>query len=324
MPNEITSCPIWGNPHPATGYYSPGQGICEVTGSPRAGGGYLLPYGFKDEIDDFTASLSLKQKAMLTTWLIDQRTHGASKPRITEEIIEYTKIMSPLPVHERSDRLLRFIASQMETVATSVVIDQETHPAYTWSESINWDEVVYLLNYLAEMRWIQGQRTGDGRLYGGLTVDGHSRIAERQVNVDSSQAFVAMWFDDSMTAVSRDGIEPGIRDAGYDPLIINRKEHISKIDDEIIAEIRRSRFVMADFTHGDKGPRGGVYYEAGFAHGLDIPVIFTCRKDCFSNLHFDTNHYNHIDWSTPEELHEKLKNRILAVIGEGPKAHRKA
>ena len=65
-----------------------------------------------------------------------------------------------------------------------------------------------------------------------------------------------------------------------------------------------------------------MYYEAGFAHGLDLPVIFTCRDDAVETLHFDTNHYSHIVWSDPMDLREKLKNRILAVIGEGPEAHR--
>ena len=129
-----------------------------------------------------------------------------------------------------------------------------------------------------------------------------------------------MWFDDSMKDAYENGIKLGIEDAGYNPLPINRKEHINKIDDEIIAEIRRSRFVVADFTHGDTGARGGVYYEAGFAHGLNIPVIFTCRKDVLEDIHFDTRQYNHIPWE-PEKLVEfrkALADRISAVIGDGP------
>ncbi len=114
------------------------------------------------------------------------------------------------------------------------------------------------------------------------------------------------------------GIKPAIEGTGYKPLRIDQKEHVNKIDDEIIAELRRSRFVVADFTHGEDGARGGVYYEAGFAHGLERPVFFTCRKDKMKTLHFDTNHFNHIVWTDPADLREKLKNRILAVIGEGP------
>ncbi len=135
---------------------------------------------------------------------------------------------------------------------------------------------------------------------------------------DSSQSFIAMWFHESMAEAFEKGIKPAVEDAGYEPLRIDRKEHINKIDDEIIAEIRRSRFLVADFTHGEDGARGGVYYEAGFAHGLGIPVIFTCREDAVDTLHFDTNHYNHIVWSTPEELRERLRNRIRANIDNVP------
>ena len=157
-----------------------------------------------------------------------------------------------------------------------------------------------------------------GGFVGTVTVDGYGRIAEQVANIDSSQAFVAMWFDDSMNESFETGIKSAIEDAGYNPLRIDRKDHINKIDDEIIAELRRSRFVVADFTDGVGGARGGVYYEAGFAHGLNLPVIFTCRTDAVESLHFDTNHYSHIVWSTPAELREKLKTRILAVIGQGP------
>lgn len=127
-----------------------------------------------------------------------------------------------------------------------------------------------------------------------------------------------MWFDDTMASTYADGIEPSVRAAGYEPLRIDRKHHINKIEDEIIAEIRRSKFLVADFTHGEDGARGSVYYEAGFAHGLNIPVFLTCRKDFIKTLHFDISHYVHIAWSDPADLGEQLKNRILAILGAGP------
>ncbi len=152
-----------------------------------------------------------------------------------------------------------------------------------------------------------------------LAVRGWLALEELEYPVTvSSQAFVAMWFDDAMTTAWRDGIQPTIEDAGYEARRIDQKEHVNKIDDEIIAEIRRSRFIVADFTHGDDGPRGGVYYEAGFAHELGIPVIFTCRKDALEQVHFDTHQYNHIVWDTPEELRRRLATRIAAVGGDGP------
>ena len=123
-----------------------------------------------------------------------------------------------------------------------------------------------------------------------------------------------MWFDEQMHSVWEKGFHPAIEAAGYRPRRIDRKEHVNKICDEIIAEIRRSRFVVADFS----GQRGGVYYEAGYASGRDIPVIWTCREDDFEKVHFDIRQYNSIVWVTPEELAQRLQVRIEAVIGDGP------
>ena len=57
-----------------------------------------------------------------------------------------------------------------------------------------------------------------------------------------------MWFNTSMNDAYEEGIALAIEDAGYKPVRIDRKDHNNKIDDEIIAEIRRSRFLVADFT----------------------------------------------------------------------------
>lgn len=83
-------------------------------------------------------------------------------------------------------------------------------------------------------------------------------------------------------------------------------------------DIRDGECHDSEEDHRLLGARGGVYYEAEFAYGLNIPVIFLCRNDALATLHFDTNHFNHIVWTTPEELRIKLKTRILAIIGEGP------
>jgi hypothetical protein len=72
--------------------------------------------------------------------------------------------------------------------------------------------------------------------------------------------------------------------------------------------------VVADFT----GHRGGVYYEAGYAAGRGLPIVWTCRRDDINNLHFDIRQYNCIDWTEPSELAKRLRVRIEAVLGDGP------
>ena len=140
-----------------------------------------------------------------------------------------------------------------------------------------------------------------------------------------------MWFGDEMTTIYDMAIHPAIEAAGYSPMRIDRTEHNNKIDDQIISEIRRSKFLIADFTsyevttkNDDGGsenhyiPRGGVYYEAGFAKGLGKDVIWTCRKDQHEKLHFDIRQYNNILWESQGELKERLQVRIEATLGEGP------
>lgn len=145
----------------------------------------------------------------------------------------------------------------------------------------------------------------------GIFAGGYSRLDEvqRAVPGRGTQCFVAMWFHESMDRAYHEGIKLGIERAGGVALRMKELEHNGRIDDRLIAEIRRSRLVVADFT----GHRRAVYFEAGFAEGLGIPVIWTCRKDKLKGAAFDTRQYNHIDWTTSEELATRLEARIRAT-----------
>lgn len=145
-----------------------------------------------------------------------------------------------------------------------------------------------------------------------LSMEGWRRVrpAPRPGGIPG-RCFVAMWFDDSMNEVFELGISKAVTDSGFPPPIrIDRKEHNNQITDEIVAAIRDAEFVIADFT----GNRGGVYYEAGFARGLGRPVIYCCKDSDFEDRHFDTRLINHINWSGPADLRQKLANRIKATI----------
>jgi nucleoside 2-deoxyribosyltransferase len=119
-----------------------------------------------------------------------------------------------------------------------------------------------------------------------------------------------MWFDEQLKDAYENGLKSAIEDAGYDPIRVDMAQFNERIDDRIIAEIRRSRFLVADVT----GRRPAVYFEAGFAMGLGLPIIFTCRKGHLDECSFDTRQYPHIEWESPDDLREKLKNRIEATI----------
>jgi nucleoside 2-deoxyribosyltransferase len=123
-----------------------------------------------------------------------------------------------------------------------------------------------------------------------------------------------MWFDKSTDNLYNQAIKPAILKAGYDPLRIDRHEHVNRIDDEILGQIKRSRFMVADFT----GQRYGVYFEAGMMIGLGRTVIWMCDKKQLDQLHFDVRQFNFIDHESIPEAQDRLYNRILAIEGEGP------
>ena len=286
--------------------------------SPRAGGRYFITRSAIRCLPRANARV----KARLTTWLVDQRRLDVECPEIDSNTITMAEEKKDLSVHDRANRLLQYIGDQTVEIGTPFVFTPEemlTTAIAAWSESISENEVDSLLDYLCVQCWIASDE--DHRhICTTLTVEGYARLAELEAaNAESSKGFVAMWFDDSLKEAWEEGIKRGIEDAGYEAVRIDQQEHVNKIDDEIIAEIRRSRFVVADFTQGEDGARGGVYYEAGFAHGLGIEVIFTCREDALEHVHFDTRQYNHIVWETPKELRQRLAARISAVIGDGPR-----
>jgi nucleoside 2-deoxyribosyltransferase len=133
-------------------------------------------------------------------------------------------------------------------------------------------------------------------------------------NRDSNFGFIAMWFDSSTQAL-RDRLSAAVRNAGFQPFIIDQHPTNEDIMDEVLAAIRRCRFVVADFT----GNRHNVYYEAGFAQGQHTPVIRTCRKGVIKEVTFDVNHYPFILWepSSLDTFQKQLQNHIEATIGLG-------
>ena len=329
MTNGI-ECPIWGTPATAR----PTDGDYSDIDSPRAGGRYQICGTAIATV----RHLGDQQRACLTTWLVRQRLLGTETPRVTDGVVQASRSWRRSAVVDRANMVLRHIARREREPGKRfqhpTLAGQDDFFRYlAWSESTLGGEgdrgsirqqLRFFVTYLIEQEWIKEFGSPPKQEYE-LTVKGYSHASDLESpGPDSSQGFVAMWFDGQMDAAWEDGIRPAIEEAGYDPVRIDREEHLGRIDDAVIAAIRRSRFVVADFTHDDRGARGSVYYEAGFAHGLQIPVIFTCRKDLVEELHFDTRQYNHIIWETPEELGARLAQRIAAVLGDGPKSRRLA
>lgn len=145
-----------------------------------------------------------------------------------------------------------------------------------------------------------------------ITYQGLEYIIDIQENGENSKnCFIAMSFSDKAKE-TREILKKVVLETGYEPLIVDEQHYESgiTINDAIINFIKKSKFIVADFTE----QKHGVYFEAGFALGLKRPVIYTCSQEDFNLTHFDTNHYPHIIYSSFSELEDKLRNKIEAWI----------
>jgi hypothetical protein len=253
--------------------------------------------------------LTNPQRVFLSGWIREQTEMG-SIPRILDDNVERILQLQKPTMKERAERMLSYFIRRAPHLNSDFEISNPALCAVAYVADI--DELRIVLRYLSGNRLIEYPPRAEHKVR--VTPSGYVHADELGTrNRDSQQAFVAMWFDPSMGDAYQAGFEPGINKAGYRPMRIDKHEHTNRIDDEIIAQIRRSRFVVADFT----GQRGGVYFEAGFAWGLNLPVIWTCRKDYFDKLHFDVRQFNCVEWTDAGSLAVALQMRIEAVIGRG-------
>ena len=197
---------------------------------------------------------------------------------------------------------------------------------------------------LAQLLHQLGYIDFSGGTHVSMKANGWNRVdsLQKQVRVSDS-AFIAMWYD-ACTGPYRDATARAVLTAGYKPLIIDEQHFNDFIMDQVIALIRQSKFIVADFTcrpeeeataNVSRGVRGGVYWEAGLAFGMGKPVIHTCEDNhvCRRRLHFDVAQYRTIFWTlgelnqeirdlstsipAPHRYAEKLALHIIASIGKG-------
>lgn len=223
-------------------------------------------------------------------------------------------LLLPTPgFNQRRTKLLHAIEKQSSFIGQEVAVQFRTWRSRAWC--VNDMEVRTLIEYL-ESEGMLAKRGNTGEFYA-VKLQPHGwQLLESLAapNRESLQGFVAMSFSPEMLAIYESNIAPAIRAAGYEPTHVGKVEFTGDIIEEITRQVRRSRFIVADFTD----QKHGVYWEAGFALGMGLPVFWTCRQDFVGKCHFDTNHFNHIVWTEPDDLGTRLTRRIEAMIGRGP------
>jgi hypothetical protein len=322
----------------------PEQGPCEICGNqaeyvpsdffpgrrcPRCG---EFDY---DTTEGWREIRSPDEMVRLSGWVREQNAAGVVPVRIRPEISRRVTQMRLPGFRERSTRILAILARKYWRPDNVIVLDpgdityQEGTRIYDRSAQefkellgISYSHDTYELSVLLQVLASDGyltivdEKVNLPRMFFKITISGLLAAEALGASGVGSQGFVAMSFDPGLQEVWTNGFSPAIRAAGFRPVRLDNKDYVGGITDEIMTEIRRSRFVVADYT----GQRHNVYFEAGFALGLGLTVIPTCRADENDKLQFDIRHLNTLEWKSPDELAEGLNRRIRAVIGAGPDA----
>lgn len=267
-----------------------------------------------------------KKAAQLSGWLKERHLLGVEIPMLTS--IFLNDVIGTLPSYNPSEKMNKLLKAltymTSKTPGNIIPLKDPEDLSLAWAQDTN--EFAFYITSLEDrglasfcdhggdkIPWMVGQLAQRGDVYATITMNGWEYLERDQSTFASkTQAFVAMCFDKDLKQFYDKAIAPSIESTGYRAYRVDTQPHNDRIDAKIIAEIKNSRFVVADVTRH----KAGVYYEAGFAQGLGIPVIWCVSKKDLEKVHFDTRQYFHICYETEEELKEKLRDAILAIIGK--------
>lgn len=125
------------------------------------------------------------------------------------------------------------------------------------------------------------------------------QIIFRPIKAERQNIFIASVFGNNIINLLYDDVfKPACLHYNHIPFRVDKYEENKPITELIIKSITESEVLIADLTFA----RPSVYFEIGYAHGLGIPILLTCRKDHFRGnadnlkVHFDLEQYKISYW----------------------------
>lgn len=302
---------------------------CYITGLKTLGGGIvqdLIEYYIKVDGEDLTIRIDtalnilennyfLKNRHIYKGLILNGDWPFKDREIRTEEHLK--SILSdsryPITIEEKIDYLLLQINNCQKYYGEKVSNEQILKGRQFEQLYLrNYQEFLYFINVLELQGLIERPISHFDGFEIFLTIEGNIAVNQILEHGElSNNCFIAMSFGESLKEL-RKAIKDVCLNCGYNPILVDevKVESDQTINDAIIANIKKSKFCISDFTE----QKMGVYFEAGYALGRGMEVIYLCRKDWFSKTHFDTNHFSHIIYEDPEKLKPLLTSRIEAWI----------
>lgn len=282
-----------------------------VTNCPRC-----LKFIFTDLIFSLTPLQNHKNwESKLSYWIRHNQTGGRG-PRIDTKNIESILESIILPtVREQTNGFILWLADHTPSPGEDVIENMNVIASVIGATDRN--GVFYIARDLDDKGIIKAYLDSGDEFQGHLTPDGWELVESFNEKTDTNKiAFMAMQYNDViLDSIYKSHFKPTLKSLDFDLVTLDERLKAGIMDNQLRDEIRNSHLLLVDLTHGNRG----AYWEAGFAEGCNIPVIYLCEKKSFkeNKTHFDTNHLTTVVWGVDTIVSdmEILKSRIIATLG---------
>ncbi|MEK4058232.1 MULTISPECIES: hypothetical protein [Paenibacillus] len=205
----------------------------------------------------------------------------------------------PVTIEDKGNRLLQYLYRHSEGPEEPVVI-QPLSSSYNLTYSPNLQELVYIIDKLINEQLL----IREGMSFK-LTGKGWSEAAANAGGKKLKPCVVLISDEGDLRTEWLELLLPKIEQCGYLPRLLTHTKTQSReqYSLELIAD---SKLMIADLS----GQSPEVYFAAGYALGLNIPVIWTVNGSDADNLFVQIQDIRPMVWDTAEELAVLLQQRL--------------
>ena len=250
-------------------------------------------------------------------WLRDQsRFQGqhreAKQPLLTSDVVNNLKNSPFFPdINTQLENLLTHVAQTTREPGVRYRVNPDVMQFIVGCRTSS--GVMGLLNHLVDVKHMI-EISGPGVSPNTYTISVKGWMAFEEVSrgrTSGRRAFIAMPFNrPDLDRVWLPALREAVADTGYELARVDDNPEPGLIDTKMRNEIRAARFLLVELTHGNNG----AYWEAGFAEGLDKPVIYLRNEDDQKKAHFDVEHSFRIEWKA--DSMEAALRKLKATIRE--------
>lgn len=205
----------------------------------------------------------------------------------------------PVTIDDKGNRLLQYLYRHSEGPGEPVTI----HPlsgSYNLTYSPNLQELVYIIDKLGNEQLL----IREGMSFQ-LTEKGWDEAAASAGGKKLKPCSILLPEDEVLCTLWQDKLLPKIGQFGYQPTLLTHS-HSQNNEQYELKLIADSKLIIADLT----GQAPGVYFTAGYALGLDIPVIWTVNSRDADQLVVQLQDIRPLVWDNAEELAVLIQQKL--------------